>query len=106
MPKRRFNLEETWRLCLSMWRWIAKQIREGSEESVSDLKEEWLEKEGIEEIEEDCFFCEYGGGECGDCPGRLVDPDFHCANDEYYWVDSPILFCNELIRLNRKRKGK
>ncbi len=109
MLKRRYNLEKTWRLCMSLWRWVAKQKGGGSRKSVPVLKEEWLRKKGIEGILYTCFFCDYDGridDECDECPGRSVDLDFDCEDDEYYWKGSPIAFYNKLVSLNRKRKGK
>lgn len=108
MAKKNFTLEETWRLCLSMWQWIAEQVRGGSEEMVSALKDRWLVKNGfnvdLEEIEHSCFFCEYDNAGCADCPARKVDPSFSCSKAEYNWHRKPIAFCNKLVSLNRKRK--
>jgi len=107
MGKKNFTLDKTWRLCLSMWRWIAKQKREGRDMEINGLKAEWLRKKGItEDIQGNCFFCHYCPGHCGACPGKKVDPSFECTNDAYQYYDKPIAFYNKLVSLNRKRKQK
>ena len=105
------TLNKTWRLCLSMWRWIAEQIRKYGYLSVSDLKKQWLREHGFKKdsIYNDCFFCEHGEGYssiCGLCPGRKVDPHFNCENFDYSYCYEPIAFYNKLRALNRKRLAK
>lgn len=105
---KKLTLNETWRLCLSMWRWIAKQWREGTELTVGQLKRLWLEKHEHEGVYLNCFFCEYrySRGNCENCPGALVDSAFRCGNSEYEWCKNPIGFYNKLRSLNRKRLAK
>lgn len=86
---KRLNLNETWALCLKMWKWIAMKVRAarnaGRIWNVDNLKKEWLQKHGIkdEEIDLNCFFCEYDDKrhsltECQFCPARKIERDFHC----------------------------
>ena len=111
MKTKKLSLNKTWRLCLSMWRWIARQIRAGSTSSVECLKAEWLEKYRPEEyITYECFFCEYDvhhrqkrDEACGKCPGKLVDEEFACGKAAYHYATQPIAFYNKLVSLNRKR---
>jgi len=105
---KRLNLDETWRLCLSMWRWIAKEKRTGSRISVPTLKARWVKKYGFGayEINGDCFFCEYidkRSRHCDSCPPCKVDNDFACNHKDYHYASNPIAFYNKLVSLNRKR---
>ena len=114
---KKMTLDETWKNCLSMWRWIAKQKRAGSRKDVFDLKEEWLDNKGRLGLIETCFFCDYnvrrggtiGINKCKKCPAKKVDSEFHCEYDAmendvaYKWNDKPIAFYNKLVSLNRKR---
>jgi hypothetical protein len=108
------TLEETWKNCLSMWRWIAKEVRKGNKKYPSDLKTEWLAKHGIEkdEIYNDCFFCEHAATHatrnaaaitCPTCPGSRADKTFDCQHEDYCFSKNPIAFYNKLRALNRKR---
>lgn len=105
MSKRTLN--QTWILCLRMWRWIVKQIEKGSEFSIVALKSRWLRRNGFEDnnVAGDCFFCDTASS-CSSCPGRLVDPDFDCDAAAYDYLTNPTGFLKELLRLNRIRKGK
>ena len=113
---KRMNLDESWKLCMSMWRWIAEQIRAGCEYSVDVLKEQWLKKHGYkigkygEYITGNCFFCTYitscGKEECSFCPGKKVDGTFNCMRKDYDFFGRPIAFYNKLRSLNRKRLKK
>lgn len=110
---KRLTLNETWKLCLAMWRWIARQVRAGRNDvDVSKLKDEWLAKKGFDpmEILHSCFFCHYTTDsdleDCEQCPGRKVDPYFGCCGGKYYYRFHPIAFYNKLVRLNRKRLKK
>jgi len=110
------TLNETWKKCMSMWRWIAKMKRTGDGRGVWKLKEAWMEKRGISGIELDCFFCGYqkthktkhraSTSNCFVCPGSKVDPEFDCYDEKYSWEDEPIAFYNKLVSLNRKRLKK
>lgn len=117
---KRLTLGETWRLCLSMWRWIAKQKRDGSRKSIDNLKIQWLKahRYELDENEEymilNCFFCEYDEqqlkegekGNCKYCPGKKVDERFGCTVSRYCWSSKLIAFYNKLVSLNRKRLAK
>ena len=128
----KLTLNETWKQCLSMWWWIAKEIRkyglkkfnllteDEKIDFVDSLKEQWLVNHDFDpdEITNTCFFCEKGNPaeDCSRCPGHLVDPSFYCYWDtigekanKYNWCGHPIAFYNKLVSLNRKRlkqKGK
>lgn len=103
MKKRTLN--QTWILCLRMWRWVA-----GQKGVISDLKIQWFSDNGFEYIALDCFFCDYTlnkkSGGCKACPGRLVDPTFSCTTKKYNYEYNSGAFYKELLRLNRIRKGK
>ena len=114
---KKLNLDETWTLCLKMWKWIAKKRRESSYKlSVYRLKEEWLTKHGFDPdtVMDTCFFCEYriarkDTDECYLCPAVKVNPDFRCSNSSYHYAYKPIAFYKKLaelnkIRLSRKKK--
>lgn len=109
---KKLTLDETWRLCLSMWRWIAKQKRNNSRKNVGVLKFLWLREHGYGEANLDCncFFCEYIEQRrlmCRNhCPGAKVDKKFKCDNLAYDFDRSPIAFYNKLFSLNRKRLAK
>jgi len=106
---KKLTLDETWRLCLIMWRWIAKEARAGSRDAIWGLKCEWLEKHGYEDVSCNCFFCEYADKRkacCDLCPAYKIDKEFYefgCQNAEYDWRVKPIAFYNKLCSLNRKR---
>ena len=110
------TLNKTWRLCLSMWRWMAEERKRDNYLSVDTLKAKWLQKHGFKKdsIYNDCFFCEYAAIHkarirntvgCSDCPGTKIDRSFSCSTDgcDYHNV---IAFYNNLRALNRKRIKK
>ena len=108
MKKRTLN--QTWILCLRMWRWIAK-VWTLDGPSVHDLKSLWLESNGFtKSIDANCFFCDYNwqfeNGGCWSCPGRLVTSSFSCSSVTHDYETKPVAFYNELLRLNRIRKEK
>lgn len=111
--EKQLTLNQTWILCLRMWRWIAKQRKEGNERSVPQLKSQWVQDNkytGKNKIQDKCFFCEYANQQglstgCQDCPGSLVDEYFECSNEEYNWYENPEQFYKKLLELNKKRKG-
>jgi hypothetical protein len=92
-----------------MWRWIAANWENMA--SISLLKSQWLSENGFLSITWDCFFCEWAFSKednnvtCENCPGALVDKNFRCINDEFYWREKPEEFYRELLRLNRIRKA-
>jgi hypothetical protein len=98
------TLDETWEYCLEMWRWIASVWCQGN--NVDKLKRQWLDENGFgnKHITADCFFCLYAVNVCSFCPGRLVDFDFDCLDDEYYYFDKPREFYAKLLKLDKKRK--
>ena len=111
---KRMTLDETWKNCLSMWRWIAKRVRYGCAKNVSSLKREWLKDHRIADgvLFEDCFFCHYHLSHkrrvraiegCEGCPAVFVDRGFVCTHDNYDYDTEPIAFYNKLVSLNRKR---
>ena len=100
------TIDMAWDLCLEQWAWIKAQIEAWSKLSVGTLKCQWCKENGYEAIWGYCFFCEYAnqqfrGGGCNNCPGRLVDPEFNCCNDEYHYEYNPLAFHAELVRLNK-----
>lgn len=103
------TLNQTWTLCLRMWRSIAKNWN--GRKSVIQQKKLWIRENGFEvdNLDADCFFCDYdvdNGMGCRSCPGRLIDPDFDCRNEPYHFRNKPVKFYKELLRLNRIRKAK
>ena len=112
MKAKKLTLNETWRLCLKMWKWIAKQVRAGNQKSIESLKVKWLENNWAGgQVRAYCFFCEYTTthfreGEnvgCAICPAKLVDKQFDCVDTDYNFSRCPIPFYNKLVSLNRKR---
>ncbi len=106
---KRRTLNETWKQCLKMWKWIAKEEEGLCRVGVETLKTTWLIKRGfnIDEIKAWCFFCDYRRDQgCGICPGRKIDKNFDCQNESYCYYAKPILFYKELLRLNKIRLTK
>lgn len=112
---KQLTLEETWKLCLDMWKWIAKCLKKHKKADyhlmVDTLKQKWLDKNGYEDIDIDsnCFFCEYqaqhpGKNVCATCPGRLVSSTFDCFDDSCHFEYEPILFYKKLVRLYTQRQ--
>ena len=111
------TLEKTWKQCLLMWKWIAKEgvniLDEDMAGVVSRLKEVWLSINGYSDIYNDCFFCDYaekhdGSSDCVNCincPAQKVDEDFHCQ-DGTHWAINPVEFYEKLVKLNKKRLSK
>ena len=109
--KKRRTLNQTWVLCLRMWRWIAKvwQTPRYRRYGVVKLKEIWLKESSFRYIRADCFFCDYKGSDlrCDKaCPGALISFSFSCTDEEYSYEEKPVEFYKELMRLNRIRKAK
>jgi len=111
---KKLTLNQSWTWCLRMWRWIAKEKRQGSRKQVTTLKREFRIAHGIKPIVNDCFFCEHDDGHysnkygfCECCPGRSVDPAFHCEyHASYRWDKEPEAFYKKLLELNRIRKAQ
>lgn len=104
------TLNQTWKNCLRMWKWIDKTWKPGM--NVLNLKREWLKKWMPDlDLICDCFFCKYqvdeanpGGYKCSSCPGRLVSSRFHCCNITYVYRDKPKKFYQKLLQLDVKRR--
>ena len=96
--KMRLTFNGSWRYCIQMWGWIARQIKKGrldNNTNVVDLKEEWIENHPrFKGIHCECFFCEYeirAGSDlvnCRSCPAILIDPEFHCQAHGKSWQDN------------------
>lgn len=104
----KYTLDETWKHCLQLWKWIAGKIKATPDLDIIDLKGEWFEEHDFDNICDDCFFCDYtienpDGDGCEICPGRLVDPEFNCENPEYHYCRLPIKFYEKLLELDKKR---
>lgn len=112
MLKKPLTLNQTWVICLRMWRWIAKNWKPGN--SVRYLKRKWLYNNGFKNKKyrpaKNCFFCDYNkrrsDGTCENCPAVLVDSKFHCSNIDYSYDNRPKEFYQKLLELNRIRKQR
>lgn len=119
-----FTLDETWELCLRMWKWIAEHYdprdknNDGSD-CVDRLKDVWLEENGYGDtnLKHECFFCQYAseeeeiliridgkeGRRCPTCPARAMCSTFHCENyTSYCWHDKPKKFYKKLVMLYKR----
>lgn len=101
----KLTLNQTWKYCLRMWKWITEQIKKGNKASIWTLKEEWLKNNGFKNkrIRDKCFFCNYCHQYCEKCPACLIEGDFYCMDLDYDYIIEPIKFYNKLIQLNEKR---
>jgi len=105
MQNKKLTLNETWKWQLRLSGYIAKEKRAGSITDVFTLKKTWLEKNWRgKQIFGNCFFCQYGIGDCTQCPGIKVNARFGCENRTYHFRYKPIAFYNKLVSLNKKRK--
>ena len=106
---KKLTLEQTWTMCLRMWRWIAKEWKSNNRLTVYSLKRQWLKANGFEVglgATDNCFFCAHTlRVDCCDCPGVLVNSFFDCESAEYNYFIDPPAFYKELLRLNRIRKA-
>ncbi len=106
----KLNLDETWRLCLKMWKWVVKQRRSGRKDNIDSLKEEWCDENHYQEIILSCFFCEYDkryGNQCFSCPARRIEKDFKCHGAvAIHYFFNPEEFYKNLLRLNKIRLAK
>lgn len=118
---KKLTLNETWKQCLRMWKWIVGQLDKGrcrvdDYETIDDLKHEWVKKfwKG-KQPDHDCFFCWYANNNrnkecdieddcCKNCPGKLVSPSFDCIKKSYHFRDKPRAFYRKLLQLDAKRK--
>jgi len=104
------SIEETWKVCLRMWKWISQHWQE---DNIHDLKKKWVDKHGYVGIHCNCFFCTYAKstGSYSErclfhCPARKVDPGFMCINSSYHFIDHPKQFYQKLVELNEIRLKK
>jgi hypothetical protein len=109
------TLNQTWKNCLRMWKWIAKNWEPGA--NIRVLKRQWFCKYKPQlDIESDCFFCEYQSQhntkvdtliipDCMACPGKLVSKHFNCCCKTYNYEYHPKKFYQKLLQLDAKRKG-
>ena len=110
---KKLTLDETWELCLEIWRWVVREKKKRPEVDVWDLKLEWLAKfRPNDRLECECYFCEYAGHRVsGDmcrngwvgCPGKLVHRQFDCCAESYHFESRPAAFLRKLESLNKKR---
>lgn len=113
---KKLTLEQTWKYCLQMWKWIAEQRKGNPTQNIVFLKWEWLKKHAYYSVMNDCFFCEYNSRHktkdtkprkgCPRCPAFLVDSRFNCMDTPYDYAKHPIEFYQKLVKLNKKRKAK
>ena len=114
--KKKLTLDETWKLCLKMWKWIAETAKSWEpveEDVVEALKDAWLAQNWMgSKLDHDCFFCEYDEQRkhgCQSCPAKKVDRSFYCnqpySNELCFWM-RPVQFYAKLKQLNRKRLAK
>ena len=111
-------LDRSWINCLRMWKWLSENLPEGFLEKpplvksiiIDSLKEKWLEKNRFTAyINNDCFFCDYDSkhkNNCTTCPGRSVDPEFHCLDEAYSHKHRPSDFYRQILVLNAKRRSE
>lgn len=107
MKNHKYTLQETWDLCLKMWRWIADYYMPG--DSIVQLKRQWLKLHGLGEagITESCFFCHSTAvcpgakQDCNVCPGKAADPSFSCMTRRYHYYNEPKKFYREIARLHK-----
>lgn len=108
MPKKKLTLDETWKQCLKMWRWIVKQKKLHPYSEVNVLKRKWFRKYSPRDSKlAHCFFCDYNkanhGGYCRKCPATVIDQSFYCGNSKYHFAYEPTAFLKEITRLNKIR---
>lgn len=108
-----YNLDDTFTFCESMWIWLARQIEEGSEDTVPELKRQWLRMHGFKPIRDSCFFCDYAYNAnansrdpyvnmCDNyCPGKMMDSHFYCTHLDYAYDEKPIAFKNKILELSK-----
>ena len=112
MSEKRITLNQTWKNCLRMWKWIDKEYICGMDVEV--MKCDWLDKYKPDLCHaSNCFFCQYasehnkeGDVLCVNCPGRLVSKFFNCTNKSYHYLRHPKKFYKKLLELDAKRKVK
>lgn len=107
MGKHKLTLDEAWVECIKMWEWIVKHLAEAN---TTELKRQYVEKfwpKLCGFLDLDCYFCAYSNQQtqtcfsCDACPGQLVDPSFHCCNNEYSYNDNPRAFLAKIKELHK-----
>ena len=114
MSEKRITLNQIWKNCLRMWKWIDKVWDKKNNVEVFILKKIWLNKWMPDiNLNSDCFFCEWsiqnkkkGDTYCTHCPGKLVSRSFECQWASYHYADHPKKFYKKLLELDAKRKVK
>ena len=97
-------IDEIWKQCIKMWRWIVRQIEAGDERTIHKLKRTWLQEHGFSpSIHGACFFCE-SCTNCGNCPGAIIDECFSCFRDDIAYNLHPKAFLKELFHLDNIRR--
>ena len=109
----KLTLNQTWKECLRMWKWIDGEIKKDNTQCVAALKWAWLGNNGYEpeKVEATCFFCDWcvqNGGGCSSalCPGKQVSKRIGCDNSANGYDTKPRKFYKKLLQLNAKRKSK
>lgn len=112
------DLNETWELCMKMWKWIVKVY--DSSVSVNTLKARWMQKHGFEGIECNCFFCDWREEiveefeELQDilnpckilCPAKIASNEFTgCCSKKYHYEINPKAFYQEIKRIYEIRES-
>ena len=106
------TLDECWAACIEMLTWMVNQLEKHPYSNITTLKEKWVKLHGYEEINLNCFFCEWDEThgktrkDCRYCPARYVDGKFNCNNVEYRWNKRPKTFLAKIKALDKKRRGK
>lgn len=107
---KKLNLNETWRLQLQQSGHIARRKKAGDVREVCQIKQDWLTKHGFEDVENDCFFCEYDNRQqedaCKVCPARKIDKTFTCCRSDYHYRYRAVDFYKKLRQLNKIRLAK
>lgn len=97
--------------CKKMWKWISDRCEDGPYEwdscHVFMLKRTYAQNMNLK-LTSNCFFCEFNDGamNCKNCPGKMIDPDFHCQSKKFNYQTNPIDFYKEIVRLNKIRRAK
>lgn len=83
-----------------MWNWIADKIEEEKrDQDIFDLKEEYCNREGYNDIRSDCFCCGYTKYICDYCPIEWgSEVEYYMCLDKYEAYDDKGLYslcCNE-----------
>ena len=105
---KKLTLDETWKKCLAMWKWIAGQpVKKVAKEGVLAFKAKWMKLNGYGkgDILLHCFCCHYCGEVCPKCPGQKVDSKFDCTDEDYTYHE-PVGFYNKIVELNKIRLSK